>query len=139
MGPRLLLILILLLMNSTLEAQDLNDFRWKNRVLLIMEPGNDLTKGKDQIILFSAFEQEMTDRDLIILVYDGKIIRDKTLKEISFDIRDIPYKDFQGVLLIGKDGGVKFKERFMVDPVLIFKLIDSMPMRQGEIKIKNTP
>jgi len=126
-------------MNSTLEAQDLNDFRWKNRVLLIMEPGNDLTKGKDQIILFSAFEQEMTDRDLIILVYDGKIIRDKTLKEISFDIRDIPYKDFQGVLLIGKDGGVKFKERFMVDPVLIFKLIDSMPMRQGEIKIKNTP
>lgn len=104
-----------------------------------MEPGGDLTKGKDQLRLFSEFEQEITDRDLIIFIFDGKIIRDSTLKKIAFDVQSIPNKDFQGVLLIGKDGGVKFKEKFLVDPAIVFELIDSMPMRQREIKIKNIP
>ncbi|NNJ88186.1 MAG: DUF4174 domain-containing protein [Eudoraea sp.] len=137
MRQRLLLIIVFLLMNSMLQAQDLKDFRWKNRILLIMEPEGDLTKGKDQIELFSVYEQEMTERDLIIFVYDGKTMRDKTMKKLSSNVQNIPYKNFQGLILIGKDGGVKFKEGFTIDPMLIFEIIDSMPMRQSEIK--NTP
>ena len=122
-----------------IQAQDLNDFRWKNRLLLIMEPEGDLTKGKEQIELFSDYEQEMKDRDLIIFVYDGKILRDKNMKKVPYTMQKIPHKDFQGVLLLGKDGGIKLKEQFMVDPVKVLELIDSMPMRQGEIKTKNSP
>jgi hypothetical protein len=66
-------------------------------------------------------------------------MRDQAMNKVSMKTQNVPLKDFQGVVLIGKDGGVKFKERFMVAPATIFDIVDSMPMRQAEIKNRNTP
>ncbi len=139
MYRRLFYVLIFLFMSSTLEGQDLNDFRWKNRLLLLMEPEGDLVNTREQLALLSTFEEDIKARELVILVFDGEVIRDKDLKVTAINPEDIPYKDFQGVLLVGKDGGIKLKEPFTVAPIFIFDLIDSMPMRQREIRRKNSP
>lgn len=139
MHRRLLYLLISLLMSANLLGQDLNDFRWKNRLLLLMEPRADLVNTREQLALFAPFEQDIEDRELIILVFDGEVILDKELKATSIDVSKIPHKDFQGVLLFGKDGGIKLKQPFYVTPIRIFDLIDSMPMRQSEIRRKNSP
>ncbi|MBW2492220.1 MAG: DUF4174 domain-containing protein, partial [Deltaproteobacteria bacterium] len=39
--------------------------------------------------------------------------------------------------LIGKDGGIKLKRNDQIDLETIFELIDSMPMRNDEIRQKN--
>lgn len=44
--------------------------------------------------------------------------------------------NFEGVLLIGKDGGIKLKKPFIVKPQTIFDLVDSMPMRRAEMRSK---
>ncbi|WP_424378927.1 DUF4174 domain-containing protein [Muriicola sp.] len=126
-------------MNSTLQGQGLNDFRWKNRVLLLIEPEGDLVNAREQLALLRAFEQDIEARELVILVFDGEVIRDKELKVTAIEPDNITDKNFQGILLFGKDGGIKLKEPFTVAPILIFDLIDSMPMRQREMRRKNSP
>ncbi len=126
-------------MSANLLGQDLTDFQWKNRLLLLMEPQGDHVNTREQLALFAPFEQDIEDRELIILVFDGEVILDKELKATTIDVSKIPHKDFQGVLLFGKDGGIKLKQPFYVTPIRIFNLIDSMPMRQSEIRRKNSP
>ncbi|WP_297766448.1 DUF4174 domain-containing protein [uncultured Muriicola sp.] len=126
-------------MSANLLGQDLNDFRWKNRLLLLMAPQGDLVNTREQLALFAPFEKDIEDRELIILVFDGEMILDKELKATSIDVSKIPHKGFQGVLLFGKDGGIKLKQPFYVTPIRIFDLIDSMPMRQSEKRRKNSP
>jgi len=126
-------------MAFTLSSQDLKDYRWKNRVLLLCEPGKNLEKSKKQIGLFMAHPAEMADRDLVLLIYDGRVIRDQEFQIISLKASSIPEKGFEGVLLLGKDGGIKLKSPFLVKPITIFDLIDSMPMRRAEMRRKNSP
>jgi hypothetical protein len=42
-------------------------------------------------------------------------------------------RTFSGVVLIGKDGGVKLRNDYVVAPQKILDLIDGMPMRRAEI------
>ena len=42
--------------------------------------------------------------------------------------------NFEGLVLIGKDGLEKLKEEFIVNPATIIDLIDSMPMRVTETR-----
>ena len=41
------------------------------------------------------------------------------------------------LILVGKDGGIKLKSGDQVDLTEVFELIDSMPMRQGEMQKKS--
>jgi hypothetical protein len=43
------------------------------------------------------------------------------------------------VVLVGKDGGVKFRSDRPVPPEQIFDLIDAMPMRRQEMRAKDNP
>ena len=38
------------------------------------------------------------------------------------------------ILLIGKDGGIKYESKRSVSLIQLFELIDSMPMRQDEMQ-----
>ena len=75
-----------------------------------------------------AFEKNpeaLTERDLLLFAVKTNA---KTLSKFSIK------PDFEGVLLIGKDGGLKFQEPFPVNPKTIFDRIDSMPMRRAEMR-----
>ena len=42
------------------------------------------------------------------------------------------------VILVGKDGGEKYRAERVVDPDELFALIDMMPMRRREMRGKTT-
>lgn len=119
---------------NVMSSQELKDFKWKNRILLLVDHGNNLEKSELQLRKFKAQLNEMQERDLILFVYNGKNLMDidGTLTNIKMD--NVPYNDYQGVILIGKDGGVKLRKKFVVEATEIFELIDQMPMRRSEMK-----
>ena len=83
----------------------------------------------------TAFEE----RDVLIFMVSPEEVfgLDQTIS--SLDALAV-YKDtgtkltYSGVVLIGKDGGVKLRNDFGVAPQKIFDLIDGMPMRRAEIR-----
>lgn len=117
-----------------MSAQELRDFKWKKRIVLLADYGNNPEKSELQLKMFKAKSNEMKERDLILFVYNGKDVMDidGTLTNINMD--NTPYNDYQGVILIGKDGGVKLRKKFVVEATEIFELIDQMPMRRSEMK-----
>ena len=68
---------------------------------------------------------EILNRDLLHFHFsnDGKIGNHTTTNDQSFRI-----------LLIGKDGGIKYESNRSVSLIHLFELIDSMPMRQDEMQ-----
>jgi hypothetical protein len=126
-------------MQASIIAQDLEDFQWKNRVLLLVEKQAAMLKTREQISDFKAFQKEMTERKLLLLVYDGNVLRDHELKVISTKNKKNKSISNEGVYLVGMDGGIKLAEPFFVKPSKVFELIDSMPMRRVEIRSKNKP
>ena len=81
----------------------------------------------------------MRDRDLLVVeLKDGAL---RLNGEISERPRHDDVLNYFGldpnqlaVILVGKDGTVKLREEHSVDPLAIFALIDTMPMRRAEMK-----
>ncbi|GGD44586.1 hypothetical protein GCM10011361_09450 [Muriicola marianensis] len=138
MKPFVLIFLLLCMPKNSL-AQELRDFRWKNRLLLLCENGENLEQSQKQMDLFKDFAQEMEDRKLLLLFSsDGQLLdvnRNLLTKNTALPLS----LGFTGVILIGLDGTVKWESGFYADPSEVFRVIDSMPMRRAEIKNKYQP
>jgi hypothetical protein len=136
MRLRSVFLITVILMPLLNAAQGLEAYRWKNRILLLCEKGEDFSLSKSQIGRFGDVVKEAEERQLLLLVFDGISMRDRYLRVLTRADITLPAANFQGVLLIGKDGGVKYKSDFFVDPESIFEIIDSMPMRRAEMRQK---
>ncbi len=132
-----LFLIALLLMPLLTHSQALETYRWKNRILLLCEKREDLSRSRSQIAMFREVTKEVEERQLLLLVYDGKHLRDRNNKVLTNTKMQLIKSDFEGVLLIGKDGGIKYESDFYVTPEIIFEIIDSMPMRKAEMRRKN--
>lgn len=132
--PLITIVVLLSMCIPTAQAQSINTLKWKKRVLLLMEPKGDLSLCKKQLLAFKGLDEEIRERDLILLCYNGKQLLDEKLEVTSYQLSSNPDPGFQGVLLLGKDGGVKLKEPFVIEPRTIFQLIDRMPMRKAEMR-----
>lgn len=131
---RCIVLLLLMLQLNTMSSQDLREFKWKKRILLLMDTKNDLNTRNLQLSEFNDRYNEMKERDLVLFVYNGKEVldRDGMITDINPD--NLTYGEFQGIILIGKDGGVKFRKKYLVEANEVFDLIDQMPMRRAEMK-----
>ena len=96
---------------------DLDAYRWKSRVLLHFGDNNKQDK------LFAHSQAAFKERDLVLIHADSPELRK------SFKI-----KSGFALILIGKDGGEKARWLTPVDPQTILNLIDTMPMRQSEMR-----
>ena len=92
-----------------------------NRKLLLFGKGQ--AEYKEQVALLATDSVGMAERDLVVI----------TPEQTDLKKYDVPANRFV-VLLIGKDGGEKFRSTKHVEVETIFKLIDSMPMRQAEME-----
>ena len=111
-----------------MNSETLDQARWKMRVLIIYAPlGSEEQLARQEELLRSR-DRELEERDVAQIVLrsraeDAKIAARFELPEANF-----------AVLLIGKDGGEKLRSRDVVSPETLFRLIDSMPMRQEEMR-----
>lgn len=122
-----------------LFAQNISDYQWTNRLILLVDETLDSSALRSQRKLFLMDKDGLAERDIVlfeltpesIVLSSGKKTKLTALE--TYRALSIP-KDFKGVLLVGKDGGVKLRKPFELASETIFNLIDGMPMRRSEMK-----
>jgi hypothetical protein len=128
----ILIILVSLVLQE--KPKQLEDFRWKNRLVLIFQNDHEY---KD--VLSDSLLKEIKERKIIYFFIDQGV---KSNAEIDFSssyIEGLKNRYQLGEIreswvLIGLDGGIKMRKEEELDWSLVFKTIDSMPMRRSEIK-----
>ena len=121
----LLLSFMTIMIPKELQGIELSRYLWKNRIILTFADDQDhpdLIKLKAEM---KENECEILNRDLLHFHFsnDHKIGNITTKNDQSFRI-----------LLIGKDGGIKYESNRSISLIQLFELIDSMPMRQDEMQ-----
>ncbi len=122
------------------KNSELRPFQWKNRLLLVFAPSTSDQRYLEQTQEFGSHAVEFSDRDIIMIqIFDHDESRvdqcplnsfeSNALKE-RFGIRKGQFM----IILVGKDGGQKLRASSPVPLSEILALIDSMPMRQQEMR-----
>jgi hypothetical protein len=118
---------------------DLGRYQWKSRVLVIFSAASSPQFDKQRQVI-AAQQPALADRDLVVLVVDGKTVSPLfgnadglRAEAVRADVEGPSGKSFQ-VVLVGKDGLVKLRQNSAVSGPQLFGLIDAMPMRAREIQ-----
>lgn len=124
-----------------MAAQDLNTFRWKNRVLLLFTPDDEHPVFQRQVGMLRKQTEEMQDRQLITLFIapDGHL--ENTHQFANAELSDYYYSHF-GVddrlftlILVGLDGTEKYRSiGRAIAPGILYDIIDEMPMRRSQLR-----
>jgi len=123
-------------------AQDIADFKWKNRLVVL---STDSLENKLYLSQIESLESDLEGLDIrkLIIITLGQ---DFQITGLSTNIRqeigsgyDIFLSDQRSFkfYLVGLDGGIKFSSSSIVDNKKLFNLIDAMPMRRLEIENNN--
>lgn len=117
--------LLLIAMGTSINtsAQNLNDYQWKNRILLVFGGDKNQQLVTKQQSIFDAKKDGLKERNLIVFVNPESKSTTRLRKEKGFE-----------VILIGKDGGVKKRKTELMTTEELFGTIDAMPMRQSEMR-----
>ena len=123
-------------------AEPLKHLQWEKRPLLLFAKSRSFAPLDRQVDLLRDYRPDLEERDMVVLSTTGN---QETSAAIGYfpinrgTARQLKKKyepEARGltVILIGKDGGEKARWQQVVDPQEIFDLIDSMPMRQDEMR-----
>ena len=137
---RFVMLLVLTTMSTMAHSNLLSELEWQYRPLLVFAPQDD-PAFQQTLQLTRDYQCEIDDRDMIIVILPAEgagSFRDNdiALAEVT-RLRnrfDIP-RDELTTILIGKDGGEKYRTAGVPDLNSIFSLIDGMPMRQSEMQL----
>ena len=137
--------MFLLAMSSFLISTSMNPIlkhQWEERVLIVTASSPTNIGYKSQQQLLTEGKKGMKERNLVIYRLYSDHWVDPNQEMLSQEDADAIYdaygieKGTFSVVLIGKDGGVKMRKDDLVSTREIFQLIDSMPMRQQEMRRK---
>lgn len=127
-------------MSMTLTAQNLREYQWENRIILIIT--NDINSKiyTSQIQEFSNSSEDFKERKLIVYSVLPKQHKLENGNETHWVPGSELYskynpsnKHFQ-VVLLGLDGGIKLQQNTVLTITKLFSTIDSMPMRRAELR-----
>lgn len=133
-----------ILIFTNVIGQNLNEHRWKNRILIIQASDELSDKYRDQLREFNAVDKELKERKLVVYTivgdkykvtsYQNKISDNswEATNGLFGDLLDNDY-DFR-VILVGLDGGIKLEKTTVLIRKELFNIIDSMPMRMNELR-----
>lgn len=132
--------LILVLLSTGVQAQSLQEHRWKNRIVLIVaKQQTDLVQKQWQALRNQP--EALKERKLLVYLLKPNTtidIANQTLNHNTTVYQKFSSKQAEfNFVLIGLDGGVKFTAQSFVSTKKLFSMIDGMPMRKAEIKRKN--
>lgn len=116
---------------SQLEKK-LSDFKWENRIIVTFDlPSNEFQDIEDSVL---------AERKVLYFNFRGSKLSSSNFRGdiLHSDFLNLQAKHQAQYLLIGLDGGIKalgVKQDFSLSQLL--KKIDSMPMRQSELRKKD--
>lgn len=120
-----------------LTGSPLEPFLWKQRVVLVSTPP---VEWESVVKELKGAENEIDERHIYWFALSPDSLATNCPNSLSEDFRTVlQTKYFNGadettqVLLFGKDGGVKSKQK-KLNLQSIFALIDTMPMRRAEMQ-----
>lgn len=106
-------------------ADSLAEALWKKRLLLIATPSLGDERYREQAAVLAPALSGISHREVeLVVALPGDPRRARL---------PVAEGDFM-VALIGLDGGIKLARRDLLTPEVLFKEIDSMPMRRSELK-----
>ena len=141
-----ILLFVVGTMAAKANGQDkirLKDYQWKNRLILAFSPSAENPGYRTLEKEIAVRAEEFVDRDLLVfhILETGEIrLGETSLPTGSGDYLRESFSILPGtftVLLIGKDGDVKLRREAGVELDEILSLIDTMPMRQREMREKS--
>ena len=135
-------ILLIFASSFQLMSQDLSQYRWENRLILVVTSSEGSRMLRKQLQLLDEDIVGLKERKLLLIHVsepESKILLPEP-KSIAFSqailkrfkSSDEPFT----FLLIGLDGGVKLRRNEAVSREYLYALIDGMPMRRAEMKEK---
>ena len=104
---------------------ELNEYRWRNRLILLFAASAEDPAYTEQRDVLEAVTEGLLERHVVVL--------SDTDPEAAGALRTRFKPQGFEVLLIGKDGGVKLRQRQPVAAETLFATIDAMPMRRREM------
>ena len=115
-------------------------YKMEKHLVLVFAPTAANAQWQKQQQFLKQAATEMTTRDLVALGILETQVRSsepaagilpsaKALRQ-HYQVNPTAFE----VILIGKDGGEKYRTQDVINPSKIFQIIDSMPMRQQEIR-----
>lgn len=123
-----------------LTDNPLAPYQWQNRIVVVFAPSENASLYQRQLSEIEAMGDGFAERDLVlfsVFAADGQGPDVALSKEQVHFLREryqASREDFV-VILIGKDGGRKLRrEGSVLEEQDLFPLIDSMPMRQREMR-----
>ena len=133
-------------MGITMQGQHLEEYRWENRILLVKTKNEWSEKYRDQLEVFRGATEALKERKIILYQivgsqYDLIDYTNKRHKEsgaLSNEMTDhlLNHKNQFEIILIGLDGGIKYRKTELLTMEDLFSIIDSMPMRRAEMRKK---
>lgn len=134
-----IIILFMVLLSGSISAQDLTQYEWKNRLILILTTDVESETYKKQIETFRNEQEGFKERKLLVYQvtpykyktgFSGQDWEKTTTLYEAFKKSDSGFE----ILLLGLDGGVKLRQSNLLTLQKLYSKIDAMPMRQQEIR-----
>lgn len=123
--------------SGTAGAAELGDYRWQSRPLLLFAPTERDPRLVETLSRIDATRCDFDGRDMVLGVVtagtgtlDGQTLDADESQRLRS--RFAIGEDAFGVVLIGKDGGEKWRVDEVPDLRRIYAVIDGMPMRSRE-------
>ena len=127
----------------TSKAQDLQQYQWQNRIIVLYANETELDLLTMQLELLTEEPNELSERKLLVIQAHKdryKIIFPENSEWVSSSLKGelniIKKTEFE-VFLLGLDGGIKLRQQEILQTEKLFSLIDGMPMRMAEIRRKD--
>ena len=110
------------------RASQFDDWKWKNRVLVVVGPVED-SAVMQQRQIYQSSANGMSERQIVLTeALDDTALSREIRSRVSAD-----GKRFHA-FLIGKDGHVALSSDKPLSADYLFQRIDAMPMRQDEMR-----
>ncbi|PQV51400.1 uncharacterized protein DUF4174 [Jejuia pallidilutea] len=127
-------LILIILFSNAMWSQDLESHQWKDRILVVNADEKNRERAESQYLLLNKEQQKLIDRKIVLykciadtcMFYDWK----NTPKMFKTDTT----KQGFSIVLIGLDGGEKYKSNTVEKPDVFLNLIDTMPMRRQELR-----
>lgn len=108
------------------DDDPLAQYLWEMRPLVVFADSEKDPRFIRQMTSFAGYEDDMAERNVVILTDTDPSVLSPLRKRLR-------PRGFQ-VVLIGKDGEVKYRTPHPIEPEFLNRTIDRMPMRRREMR-----